>query len=188
MGTCDLGNLRERQFFLETQEKRFPVDWLQRPQCGPDSFGIFASCGGEERRFKIRRRKVRARFVLPVHAIRCRLVLSQVIDGQVACDGKQPRLETEAGVILPRAFQNTQPGFLNQVLGQIPPGCEVDQIPEEAIMILRHDSANEFRVSSPQRTRNRLRLGFRHTREGSHQGNHTLYTRSIAGIMHGCVF
>jgi hypothetical protein len=25
---CDLGNFREPQFFLETQEKHFPVDWL----------------------------------------------------------------------------------------------------------------------------------------------------------------
>ena len=79
---CDLGNLRERQFFLETQEKRFPVDWLQRTQSGRDSFGIFASCGREERRFEIRRRKVQARFVLSAHPMPCRrrLLLSQVID------------------------------------------------------------------------------------------------------------
>ena len=170
---CDLGNFRERQFFLETQEKRFPVDWLQGRQSGRDSFGIFASCGREERRFEIRRGKIHARFVLPAHPMRCRLLLSQVVDRQVSCDGEQPRLETEAAVILPRVFQNTQPGFLNEVLGQFTPGCPVDQISEEPIVILRDDSANEFGVSSPQCARDALRLGFRHTRKGSHHGNHT---------------
>jgi hypothetical protein len=58
--------------------------------------------------------------------MRCRLLLSQVIDRQVSCDGEQPRLETEAAVVLVRVFQNTQPGFLNEVLGQFMPGCPVD--------------------------------------------------------------
>jgi hypothetical protein len=74
--------------------------------------------------------------------------------------------------------------FLNEVLGQFTPGCPVDQISEEPIVIPRHHSANEFRVSSPQCTRDALRLGFRHTRKGRHHGNHTLYTRSSPGIMH----
>jgi len=100
-------------------------------------------------------------------------LLSQVIDRQVSCDGEQPRLETEAAVILPRVFQNTQPGFLNEVLRQFTPGCPVDQISEKPIVILRDDSANEFGVSSPQCARDALRLGFRHTRKGSHHGNHT---------------
>ncbi len=104
---------------------------------------------------------------------RRRLLLSQVIDRQVSCDGEQPRLETEAAVILPRVFQYTQPGFLNEVLGLFTPGCPVDQISEEPIMIPRHHSANEFRVSSPQCTRDALRLGFRHTRKGRRHGNHT---------------
>src|SRR5690348_3532927 len=109
---CDLGNFREGQFFLETQEKRFPVDWLQSTQSRRDSSGILASCGREERRFEIRRRKVQARFVVWAHPMPCRrrLLLSQVIDGQVSCDGEQPRLETEAAVILPRVLQYTQPG------------------------------------------------------------------------------
>src|SRR5215471_614476 len=180
---CDLGDFRERQFLLETQEKRFPVDWLERTQSGRDSFGIFASGGREERRFQIRRRKVQARFVLSAHPMPCRrrLLLSQVIDRQVSCDGEQPRLETEAAVILPRAFQYTQPGLLNEVLGLFPPGCPVDQISEEPIVIPRHHSANEFRVSSPQCPRDALRLGFRHTRKGRHHGNHTLSTRSSPG-------
>src|ERR1700746_1347418 len=115
---------------------------------------------------------------------RRRLLLSQVIDRQVSCDGEQPRLETEAAVILPRVFQYTQPGFLNEVLGLFTPGCPVDQISEEPIVIPRHHSANEFRISSPQCTRDALRLGFRHTRKGRHPGNHPLYTRSSPGIMH----
>jgi hypothetical protein len=87
----------------------FPVDWLERTQSSRDSFGIFASCGREERRFDIRRQKVQARFVLSAHPMLCRrrLLLSQVIDRQVSCDGEQPRLETEAAVILPRVFQYT---------------------------------------------------------------------------------
>src|ERR1700746_875408 len=109
---------------------------------------------------------------------RRRLLLPQVIDRQVSCDGEQPRLETKAAVILPRAFQYTQPGFLNEVLGLFTPGCPVDQISEEPIVIPRHHSANEFRVSSPQCTRDALRLGFRHTRKGGHHDNHRLYTRS----------
>ena len=86
---------------------------------------------------------------------------------------------------MPCAFQYTQPGFLNEVLGLFTPGCPVDQISEEPIVILRHHSANKFRVSSPQCTRDALRLGFRHTRKGRHHGNHTLYTRWSPGIMHG---
>jgi hypothetical protein len=58
-------------------------------------------------------------------------------------------------------------------------------IVEEPIVIPRHHSADEFRVSSPQCTRDALRLGFRHTRKGRHHGNHALYTRSSPGIMHG---
>ena len=52
-------------------------------------------------------------------------------------------------------------------------------------MIPRHHLANEFRVSSAQCTRDALRLGFRHTRKGRHDANHTLYTRSSPGITHG---
>jgi len=65
-----------------------------------------------------------------------------------------------SGRYIARVFQNTQPGFLNEVLGQFRPGRPVDQISEEPIVILRHHSANEFRVSSPQCTRDALRLGF----------------------------
>src|SRR5690348_9030708 len=93
------------------------------------------------------------------------LLLSQVIDRQVSRDGEQPRLETLAAVILARVFQYTQPGLLNEVLGLFPPGCPVDQISEEPIVILRHQSANESRVSAPQCTRDALRFGFRHTRK-----------------------
>lgn len=181
---CDLANLRERQFFLETQKKRFPVDWLQRRQSGRDSLRVFASCGCQEGRFEIRCRNVQARFVIPARPVCCRLLLTQVIDRQVSRDREQPRLEAKGAVILPRVFQYPQPGFLNEVLGLFTPGCPVDQISEEPIVILRHHSANEFRVSSSQCTRDALRLGLRNTRKGRHHGNHTLYTRSSPGIMH----
>jgi hypothetical protein len=65
--------------------------------------------------------------------------------------------------------------FLNEVLGLFTPGCPVDEISEEPIVILRHDSANEFRIFSLQGTRDAPRLGFRHTRKGRHHGYHTPY-------------
>jgi hypothetical protein len=74
--------------------------------------------------------------------------------------------------------------FPERGLGLFTPGCPVDQISEEPIVILRHDSANKFRVSSPQSARDALRLVFCNKRKGRHNGNHTRYTRLNPVITH----
>jgi hypothetical protein len=43
------------------------------------------------------------------------LPLAKVVESQVSCDRKKPRLEPGVAIILRPAFQYTQPGFLHKV-------------------------------------------------------------------------
>src|SRR5206468_4116687 len=81
-------------------------------------------------------------------------------------------LKAQTAVVLPRAFEHTQPRFLNEVFSLFAPGRQVDQIAEETVMILRHEPANEFRVLPSQSTCNTLRLGLHQPRKCHNHGYH----------------
>src|SRR6478609_8205236 len=106
------------------------------------------------------------------------LPAAEVIDREVARDREQPRLKPRASVVLTGAFQHPHPGFLHEIFRLFTLGRQVHQVPQQTVMILRNQAADEFRVLPSQSACNTLRLGLRQPRKCHNHGYHTPCIRS----------
>src|ERR1700722_3596005 len=68
------------------------------------------------------------------------------IDDQVASDGEQPGIEPGLAVELVAALQHPHPGFLKNVFCHLPVPREVEEITEQAVLILDDELIEQLRI------------------------------------------
>ena len=100
--------------------------------------------------------------------------LAQVIDGEVARDGEEPRLEAGAAVVGAATLQDAQPCRLHQVVDEIAPPEQVDEVADKTKLILLDEVVQQGDVSLTKTACDPLRIGsqglrqclvaFKHTR------------------------
>ena len=100
--------------------------------------------------------------------------LAQVVDGEIARDGEEPGLEAGAAVVGATALQNAQPGLLHQVVDEIAPPEQVDEVADQTELILLDQVVQQGDVSLTKTACDPLRIGsqglgqclvaFKHTR------------------------
>ena len=80
------------------------------------------------------------------------------IEHQMPRDGKQPGFELRLAIVLIAAVQNADPGLLKQVFGRLRPGGQIEQIAEEALLILLDQAIEQIGIAPPQSARQRLTI------------------------------
>src|SRR5260370_5825001 len=96
------GNLFQRKLFVKTKNQNFSVRWLQLEQNLAYFSAIFAGLELLKRRGRRYRDFKRAFILSPLaHLIEtCHGALSRKVDHQIACNSKEPRVESCLAVVL----------------------------------------------------------------------------------------
>lgn len=68
------------------------------------------------------------------------------IDHQITRDGKQPRVEARIAVELGAAQQHPHPRFLEKILGHLPIAGEIQQIPQQPVLILQDEFVQQLGI------------------------------------------
>src|SRR5258707_612500 len=68
-------------------------------------------------------------------------------------------------VVLMAAFQHANPGFLEEVLGQFAISRQVNQIPEQPVLILLDETVQQVRIAPAETASNCAGFGFHRIRE-----------------------
>src|ERR1700719_4873840 len=79
-----------------------------------------------------------------------RLLLALPIDDQVASDREEPSLEPRPTVVLMTALQNAYPRLLEEIFGALAVPGDVDEIAEQAVLILLDQCVEQLRVTAFQ--------------------------------------
>jgi hypothetical protein len=82
-----------------------------------------------------------------------RLFAAVPIENQVAGDGEKPGFKFPFAVVLVAAFEYAEPGFLKKVFGVFAVGGEMQQVTEQAKLILLDELVEQFRIAALQTAR-----------------------------------
>src|SRR5260370_33935685 len=75
-------------------------------------------------------------------------------------------------VVLMAAFQHANPGFLEEVLGQFTISRQINQIPEQPVLILLDETVQQVRIAPAETASNCAGIGFHRVREAISYGVH----------------
>src|SRR5882672_2651476 len=78
------------------------------------------------------------------------------VDDQMARDGEKPGFEFRFAVVLMAAFENADPGFLKEILGTLLVSNDVNQVTEQAVLILLDQTIKQIRIAPLQTARDVL--------------------------------
>ena len=78
------------------------------------------------------------------------------VDDEMARDGEKPGFEFRFAVVLMAAFENADPGFLKEILGTLLVSSDVDQVTEQAVLLLLDQAIEQIRVAPLQTARDGL--------------------------------
>ena len=84
--------------------------------------------------------------------------LAHVIDGEIARDGEEPGLKARTPVVGGATLQNPQPRLLHEVIDTVAPAQQVDEVANEAVLILLDQSLQERDISLTQTKPDLLRF------------------------------
>ena len=148
----DAGHFFDLQFFLEAQDEDFAIDGGNFSQGGLNIFR------GLLRKDLVERGKIffvgeLERMLLlgigeGVEALRFSGALP--INDQVAGDGEEPGLEFGFAVVLVAAFEDADPGFLEKIFGALFVAGDVDEVAEQAVLILLDQAVEQVGVAALQ--------------------------------------
>src|SRR5258708_34142204 len=77
-----------------------------------------------------------------------RFLLALPIDDQVAGDGKKPGFKLGFAVVLMAALEDANPGLLKEVLGALAIAGDVQQIAEQAGLVLLQKGVEQMGIAS----------------------------------------
>src|SRR6266852_5717674 len=78
------------------------------------------------------------------------------IDNQMPRDGEEPSFKFGFAVVLVAALENADPGLLEKILGALFVSGDVDQVAEQAVLILLNQAVEQIRVALLQAARDGL--------------------------------
>jgi hypothetical protein len=97
-----------------------------------------------------------------------------MVDGEIAGDGEEPGLEAGMAIVGTAALEDAQPCFLYQVIDGVAAPEQVDEVTDQAELILDHQFVQQGYVSLTKTACNSLSIGvpghghdpvvFKHTR------------------------
>src|SRR5215467_10675564 len=109
---------------------------------------------------------------------------SQVVNGQITRDRVEPGREFVFAVVLTSALENTNPRFLEEILGKVTISCETYQVPEQAMLILLDQMVQQVGIAPAKTVSYGARLGLHTHHEVVQCGDHaTGYTGEGTGKM-----
>ena len=90
------------------------------------------------------------------------------VNDEVTGDGEEPGLKSRSTVILVAALEDADPSFLKKIFGALFVSRDVDQVAEQAVLILLDQAVEQVRVAPLQAARDGL--GFIAHQRGEEQG------------------
>jgi hypothetical protein len=85
-----------------------------------------------------------------------RFLAAMPVEHQIAGDGEEPGFKFPPAVVLMAALENPQPGFLKKVFGALLVAGEVDQVAEQAELVLLDETVEEIGIAASERAGERL--------------------------------
>jgi 23S rRNA (guanosine2251-2'-O)-methyltransferase len=133
---------------VEAEDQHFAVEWFQRKQSFRHTLSILAGLvslkGGGTLSCNVKRTAVFACFAHGFQAAHG--ALPPHIDDQVAGDSEQPCIEPGLAVELVAAFQHPHPGFLEDVFRHLTVPGEVQEVTQQAVLILDDELIQQLRI------------------------------------------
>ena len=85
-----------------------------------------------------------------------RFFAAMPIKNEIAGDGEKPGFKFPFAVVLVAAFEDTQPGFLEKILGAFAVGGEMQQVTEQPELVLLDQLIEQFGITALQALRKSL--------------------------------
>jgi hypothetical protein len=141
-------NFLQRHFFVEAENEHFAMKRVEREESFSDELAAFESGEMLERSFLLADHFERAFFVAGLaHFLEAgHGTAAAEIDDEVAGDGEEPGIEARIAVELSAAEEDTHPGFLEEVFGELAIAGEIEQIAQEAVLVLQNQLVKELGV------------------------------------------
>ena len=123
---------------MEAEDQYFTMQRLERQQSLGDALPVFVGLVSLKRRGTVGGH-IEGPAVFPGFAHRFQAAhgsLAAHVDDQVAGDGEQPCIETGLAIELVASLQYTHPGLLEDVFRSLPVAGEVEQVAQQAMLVL----------------------------------------------------
>jgi len=147
-GTREAGNFFEGHLLVESQNEDFSMQRLQSQQRVGDELAAFEGIEMVEGRLFLAGDlegaiivAVVAHFFEAGHG-----AAAAKIDDEVTRDGEEPGIEARLAVELGAAGEDTHPGFLEQVFGELAVAGEIEQIAQQAVLVLEDELVEDLRI------------------------------------------
>ena len=171
----DFGQLLEGEVFLEAKDEGFAINGFEGGEGLGEAVGVLGARGLLERRGCGRDGgwDVLLGIVVILGVEREDAAFAQGVDGEVAGDGEEPGFEAGLAVVGASALEHTEPGFLHQVIDQVAAADYIDEVADEAVLILRDECVEKSDIPMTQAARDLLGVGVYGARECHVRRPHT---------------
>lgn len=149
----DDGDFVELHLLLKSENEDFTIHGANFPQRLLDDGALLGLQEGFERRLAAVVWNVEVLWLAiattteeRVNALR--FLAAVPVEDQIAGDGKKPSFKFPSAVVLVAAFENAEPGFLEEIFSAFAVGGEVDQITEQAELVLLDEEIEEFGIAA----------------------------------------